>query len=146
MPARRSFGECIRRRLSRLLSPEISFTLDLATPKVLARYLIKWLLALPSTGGAVMRILRTWFTNPTISLWLARVLFQGDKSGFSVYVVFRSQAPCAGNGYSPCQVRQRRCGTSRERPKGWPVSVHGRVPPLAKDYSHSLRGAPCPEH
>jgi hypothetical protein len=61
------------------------------------------------------------------------VLHQGDKLGFSIPVVFRSKAPCAGNGLSPYQARQRRCGTPQERPKGWPVSVHGCVLPFAKD-------------
>jgi hypothetical protein len=108
MPVGRSFGECIRRRLSRLLSPEISFTRDLATPKTLARYLTKWLLALPSTGGAVMRILRTWFTSPTtISLWLARVLFQGDKSEFSWSVSVQGKTHLVANGHSPLQEVER---------------------------------------
>ncbi len=75
----------------------------------------------------------------------SQVLRQGDKSGSSVPVVFRGKAQCAGNGLSPCQTLQRGSGTPQERPKGWSVSVHGCVPPLAKGYGHSLRGVPCPE-
>ncbi|MCK5091661.1 MAG: hypothetical protein KAR30_03950 [Gammaproteobacteria bacterium] len=46
---------------------------------------------------------------------------------------------------SPCQALQRHCGTPQECPKGWTVNVHSRVAPLAKDYGHSLRDAPCYE-
>ncbi len=73
------------------------------------------------------------------------VLLQGDNLGFSAPVVFRCKAQCAGNGLSPCQALQRRSGTPQERPAGWPVSAHGGVAPLAKDYGHSLQGAPCHE-
>ncbi len=61
------------------------------------------------------------------------MLFQGNKLGFSVPVVLRGKAQCAGNGRLPCQALQRRCEAPQERPKAWPVSVHGRVAPLGKD-------------
>jgi hypothetical protein len=62
------------------------------------------------------------------------VLLQYDNDGFSVPVVFRGKAQCAGNGHSPCQAAlQRGSGTPQERPKGWSVSAHGGVTPLGKD-------------
>jgi len=60
------------------------------------------------------------------------VLLQHDNAGFSAPVVFRYKAQGAGNGLSPCQALQRRSGAPQERPKGWPVSVHGCVAPLTK--------------
>lgn len=50
-------GWGINNRLFRPVSPESSWILDLATLKLLAKKAIRCLLALPSTGGAVMRIL-----------------------------------------------------------------------------------------
>ncbi|MCP4283350.1 MAG: hypothetical protein GY792_02695 [Gammaproteobacteria bacterium] len=55
-----------------------------------------------------------------------------DIVRFSVPVVFRSKAQCAGNGCLPCQALQRRGGTPQARPKGWSVSAQGGVAPLAK--------------
>ncbi|MCP4283115.1 MAG: hypothetical protein GY792_01490 [Gammaproteobacteria bacterium] len=55
-----------------------------------------------------------------------------DIVGFSVPVVFRSKAQCAGNGCLPCQALQRHGGTPQARPKGWSVSAQGGVAPLAK--------------
>ncbi|MCP4285892.1 MAG: hypothetical protein GY792_15790 [Gammaproteobacteria bacterium] len=60
------------------------------------------------------------------------MLRPADIVGFSVPVVFRSKAQCAGNGCLPCQVLQRRGGTPQARPKGWSVSAQGGVAPLAK--------------
>jgi len=70
---------------------------------------------------------------------------QGSTDGYSVPVVSRGKAQYAGNGRSPCQALQRRSGAPQERPEGWSVSAHDGVAPLAKDYGHSLRGAPCHE-
>ena len=56
----------------------------------------------------------------------APVLFQSVNVMFSAFVAFHSKAPCAGNGRSPCQTRQHRCGAPRKRPSGWLVSAPGR--------------------
>jgi hypothetical protein len=61
------------------------------------------------------------------------VLHQDWFDGFSVTVVLRNKAQLAGNGLSPCQKLQRSGGAPQQRPKGWPVSAHGGVTPLAKD-------------
>ncbi|MCP4284297.1 MAG: hypothetical protein GY792_07595 [Gammaproteobacteria bacterium] len=66
------------------------------------------------------------------SHFFALVLRPVDIVGFSVPVVFRSKAQCAGNGCLPCQTLQRRGGTPQARPKGWSVSAQGGVAPLAK--------------
>ena len=58
-------------------------------------------------------------------LSLPPVLYQYDKLGFSVLVVFRSKAQWAGNGQFPCQALQRGCGAPQGRPAGELVSVHG---------------------
>lgn len=64
---------------------------DLGTPKLVARKRMRWALALPSTGGAVMRILMELPCSPTISSLLAR----GCTRTLS-----RSLSPCqeSGNG------------------------------------------------
>ncbi len=63
------------------------------------------------------------------------VLFQGNKSGFSVPVVFRGKAQCADDGRLPCQALQRGRGAPQERPKGWSVSAHGKARLAANDLS-----------
>ncbi len=73
------------------------------------------------------------------------VVLQPNNLGFSAPVALRCKARRAGNGRSPCQAAERGSGVPQERPKGWPVSVHGCVPALVKGYGHSLRAAPCPE-
>ena len=55
----------------------------------------------------------------------ALVLLQPNIAVFSVRVIPVRKAPCAGNGRSPWQARQRRGRVSRERPSGWPVSTPG---------------------
>ena len=60
-------GLLIRTTLLRPDSPLAITTDDLLTPKVLARNLIKCVLAFPSIGGAVMRILTLLLCRPTIS-------------------------------------------------------------------------------
>ncbi|HFC53995.1 MAG TPA: hypothetical protein ENJ43_06140, partial [Gammaproteobacteria bacterium] len=87
-----------------------------------------------------------WGNLPVVLLMTGMlVLFQGNKSGFSAPVVFRYGVAVRRQWLFPCQALQRRSETPQGRPKGWPVSVHGGVAPLAKGDGHSLRGAPCPE-
>ena len=71
MPVGSLTGDCIRRRLSRLFAPAIKLIWDLATSNLFARKLIKWMLALPSSGGAVIRIFRISLAIPTILSLLA---------------------------------------------------------------------------
>jgi hypothetical protein len=75
----------------------------------------------------------------------ASVLQQGHIDELSVTVVFRNNAQHAGIGNCRCNVVKSRGATPQKRPKGWPVSAHGGVTPLAKDYGHSLRDVSCPE-
>ena len=51
-------GEVTHKRFSLPVSPEIRVTLDFDTLNMLARKAIRCLFALPSTGGAVILILR----------------------------------------------------------------------------------------
>ena len=57
---------------------------------------------------------------------LGLVLLQDNIAVFSVRVMFVRKAPCAGNGRSPWQARQRGGRASRERPSGGSVSAPGR--------------------
>jgi len=41
------------------------------------------------------------------------------------------------------QGTQRSCGTFCRLPEGAPAKAPGRVAPLAKDYGHCRRDAPC---
>ncbi|MNT67821.1 hypothetical protein D3C72_2059920 [compost metagenome] len=61
------FGEQIRTRFCRFNSPLIKLTWLLDTPNALARNAIRYALALPSTGGAVRRILRRSPCSPAKS-------------------------------------------------------------------------------
>ena len=47
---------------------------------------------------------------------MLRVVLQPDNCGFSAPVALRGKAPCAGNGLSPWQARERRSAAPRERP------------------------------
>ncbi len=57
MPSGNDLGLGINNRLFLQVSPASSLMLDLATLNVLAKKAIRCLLALPSIGGAVIRIL-----------------------------------------------------------------------------------------
>ena len=64
----------------------------------------------------------------------ALALRQQNMAVFSVRVLPVRKAPCAGNGRSPWQARQRRTRASRERPSGGSVSAPGpRCASQAKD-------------
>ena len=68
--------------------------------------------------------LRTQIPSYSATPW--RVLLQHNIVVFSVRVMLVRKAPCAGNGRSPWQARQRGGRASRERPSGWPVSAPGQ--------------------
>ena len=103
---------------------------------------------LASASPALARLASDRFpTGCILSYYLGGVLvlFQHDNAGFSAPVVLRSKAQCAGNGLSPCQARQRGCGTPEARPTGESVSVPGQRCVSWQGLGHSRRDAPCQE-
>ncbi|MFW2439360.1 MAG: hypothetical protein ACN4GR_08315 [Arenicellales bacterium] len=74
------------------------------------------------------------------------MLLQDDNSGFSVPVVFRGKAQYAQAMVVPLSSTVTLPREAIGAPEGLVCqNVQGSVAPLAKDYGHSLRGAPYHE-